>query len=411
MSIDLVLAVCVLFWVSPMKPPKVFFIIAMLGIIVSALVYFLSLDFRCELVDLRRQTPQLTFQCKGETAVATELRVCMQPLSPKRDKEVVCLMMPVLQANCDRGATFNIIWLSTLMLGLRDARPLPTGEKIVLARAVSASNAVDRNSVSGELQLEETAMFESSPEVDRIFVDLRCDAKALQFTAGKFGMVAGTILAALSLIWWFVLCLVERPPVDQDAPAQQQAEAAPDELRSLGRGVQQVVDDAPAQQQAEAAPDDGGVALRSLGRGVQQVADESNGPTATCARCSSVLPVGSMVCLRCEAVQRHGLRANSFRVETVGGAEDMCSVCLDAMVDTQCVLLSCGHLFHVECIADWLEQSPACPLCKQTLVDAVRKNEAAISGALELSSEDVVASSSSFKSTDPDDELRSAESV
>jgi hypothetical protein len=363
-----------------MKAPKVFVVLGILGIIVSALIYFLSLDFRCELVDLRRQTPQLTFQCKGETAVATERQVCMQPLSPERDDEVVCLMMPVLQANCDRGATFNIIWLSTLMLGLRDARPLPTREKIVLARAVSASDAVDRSEGTGVLELENTAMFESSSEVDRIFVDLRCDAKALRYSVGSFGMVAGTILAALSLIWWWVLCLVEHP-VEQDAAAE---------------------------QQAEAVPDDGGVALRSL---VQQVADESNGPTTTCARCSSVLPVGSMVCLRCEAVQRHGLRANSFRVETVGGAEDMCSVCLDAMVGTQCVLLPCGHLFHVECIADWLEQSPACPLCKQTLVDAVRKNEAAISGALELSSEDVAASSSSSSFKSADDELRSAESA
>mmetsp|Transcript_155 Transcript_155/g.265 ORF Transcript_155/g.265 Transcript_155/m.265 type:complete len:1124 (-) Transcript_155:150-3521(-) len=47
-----------------------------------------------------------------------------------------------------------------------------------------------------------------------------------------------------------------------------------------------------------------------------------------------------------------------------------CSICLmDIEVGTKCRALPapCGHIFHVECIDQWFQQSSQCPLCKRSV--------------------------------------------
>lgn len=44
-----------------------------------------------------------------------------------------------------------------------------------------------------------------------------------------------------------------------------------------------------------------------------------------------------------------------------------CAVCFQDVMDGECTRLlpSCGHLFHIHCIDEWLTRRPTCPLCRQ----------------------------------------------
>lgn len=51
-----------------------------------------------------------------------------------------------------------------------------------------------------------------------------------------------------------------------------------------------------------------------------------------------------------------------------------CSICLDAFNDVERLKgrlfvhrLPCGHTFHVDCIAQWIEQVPKCPECNANI--------------------------------------------
>lgn len=49
-----------------------------------------------------------------------------------------------------------------------------------------------------------------------------------------------------------------------------------------------------------------------------------------------------------------------------GSSDDTCAICIDIMEDTEMVrLLTCGHIFHSDCVDPWLTRRRAyCPLCK-----------------------------------------------
>lgn len=46
-----------------------------------------------------------------------------------------------------------------------------------------------------------------------------------------------------------------------------------------------------------------------------------------------------------------------------------CTICLESILETNGRKLVCGHLYHKKCIADWLDTSDACPLCRKTIID------------------------------------------
>ena len=54
-----------------------------------------------------------------------------------------------------------------------------------------------------------------------------------------------------------------------------------------------------------------------------------------------------------------------------GSVGDECTICLSPFEDGEelAVLTACSHRFHEECIAEWLEQSEKCPLCKKVSRD------------------------------------------
>ena len=42
-----------------------------------------------------------------------------------------------------------------------------------------------------------------------------------------------------------------------------------------------------------------------------------------------------------------------------------CTICLeDFIIGREIITLPCFHIFHVECICDWLRRNKTCPLCK-----------------------------------------------
>jgi hypothetical protein len=49
--------------------------------------------------------------------------------------------------------------------------------------------------------------------------------------------------------------------------------------------------------------------------------------------------------------------------------DDMCAVCIQSMEEGSSVrVLSCRHVFHVQCIDEWLVRKKRCPMCIQEVV-------------------------------------------
>ncbi|EYU23100.1 hypothetical protein MIMGU_mgv11b022653mg [Erythranthe guttata] len=57
----------------------------------------------------------------------------------------------------------------------------------------------------------------------------------------------------------------------------------------------------------------------------------------------------------------------SVEIDAVDYEQEVCVVCLDGLFgETEKVIatLGCGHVFHVECIKNWLLRKNECPMCK-----------------------------------------------
>lgn len=51
------------------------------------------------------------------------------------------------------------------------------------------------------------------------------------------------------------------------------------------------------------------------------------------------------------------------------GQQDQCSVCMEQFQDgEQLRLLPCMHKYHKCCIDEWFNSSPACPVCKHSII-------------------------------------------
>ncbi|OLP91592.1 RING-H2 finger protein ATL57 [Symbiodinium microadriaticum] len=47
-----------------------------------------------------------------------------------------------------------------------------------------------------------------------------------------------------------------------------------------------------------------------------------------------------------------------------------CSICLEAFEEGELLTaLPCGHFFHVECVAGWMQRATICPLCRASCAD------------------------------------------
>ena len=45
-----------------------------------------------------------------------------------------------------------------------------------------------------------------------------------------------------------------------------------------------------------------------------------------------------------------------------------CSICMRLFNNTSVRVLTCEHMFHVECIDEWIKRSETCPLCRARIL-------------------------------------------
>ncbi|KAG1333897.1 hypothetical protein COCNU_03G000160 [Cocos nucifera] len=73
-----------------------------------------------------------------------------------------------------------------------------------------------------------------------------------------------------------------------------------------------------------------------------------------------------------EAEYLHVL-ASHREVDLVGALDDespavgTCAVCLEEVEWLRSIQLHCSHVFHLHCIAPWLQRKNSCPLCRATV--------------------------------------------
>lgn len=47
---------------------------------------------------------------------------------------------------------------------------------------------------------------------------------------------------------------------------------------------------------------------------------------------------------------------------------DNCSICFETMKEKKVILTTCNHVYHENCLDDWINTSPTCPLCRFNLI-------------------------------------------
>lgn len=53
---------------------------------------------------------------------------------------------------------------------------------------------------------------------------------------------------------------------------------------------------------------------------------------------------------------------------------DECLICLDKIVESDFIRMTyCTHIFHYNCIDNWLEKNKVCPACRSDLDDITLK--------------------------------------
>ena len=78
------------------------------------------------------------------------------------------------------------------------------------------------------------------------------------------------------------------------------------------------------------------------------------------------------------ASQIHRLKVFPFRSAETEQAkpgqwhQHECSVCMEALEEGDvCAELPCGHVFHRECVTEWLARRPSCPICREDTGEAL----------------------------------------
>jgi|TARA_B110001454_G_C12675623_1_gene415726 hypothetical protein len=56
-------------------------------------------------------------------------------------------------------------------------------------------------------------------------------------------------------------------------------------------------------------------------------------------------------------------------IEGISGISDkICIICLDNFKDGETIIrVKCNHYYHTQCIYNWFEKQPTCPLCDEIL--------------------------------------------
>jgi len=74
----------------------------------------------------------------------------------------------------------------------------------------------------------------------------------------------------------------------------------------------------------------------------------------------------------CDSLKRHYRlrRLNTLQQTLMSTSSAICSICLDDYSDAENKItkLECGHIYHKECVKDWLENNSTCPVCRTEIM-------------------------------------------
>ena len=110
------------------------------------------------------------------------------------------------------------------------------------------------------------------------------------------------------------------------------------------------------------------------------------GPAARCTPTSPIAqaPTQSLMLTPQQIPLRHTAKLPKTPLSTTSASRQMlhdslsCSICLEALVlsGRERRALPCSHVFHADCVEQWLRESGACPVCRH---DAAAVEEGGIS--------------------------------
>ena len=77
------------------------------------------------------------------------------------------------------------------------------------------------------------------------------------------------------------------------------------------------------------------------------------------------IQIGHLLIKALAIIENYFIHVQMFiGMSEVHGNHEQCSICLEEMTD-KCSKLICGHVFHTECVTEWLLKSHNCPYCLQ----------------------------------------------
>ena len=47
-------------------------------------------------------------------------------------------------------------------------------------------------------------------------------------------------------------------------------------------------------------------------------------------------------------------------------SDNECCICFENMT-TNTITTRCNHIFHINCLGDWIDKNPTCPLCRRDI--------------------------------------------
>ena len=61
------------------------------------------------------------------------------------------------------------------------------------------------------------------------------------------------------------------------------------------------------------------------------------------------------------------IKKNIIKFEDLTKENNECSICLDNFTnDKEIIILECKHVYHTDCIVQWLNKDISCPLCRES---------------------------------------------
>ena len=68
------------------------------------------------------------------------------------------------------------------------------------------------------------------------------------------------------------------------------------------------------------------------------------------------------------------IKQNAKEFKKEGAETEDCAICLEAFTEGDGKMiaeLNCNskHIFHVDCLTEWVKKNDVCPMCRQQIVD------------------------------------------